>query len=76
MIIELKDIPNIPIKKLDVHIEFSDSQIVTSSFSLPSNSSSGPNGSNISEHRDIPETLENTENREPKVLPEMENADF
>lgn len=67
MIIELKDIPNIPIKKLDVHIEFSDSQIVTSSFSLPSD---------ISEHRDIPKTLENTENREPKVLPEMENADF
>lgn len=73
MIIELKDIPNIPIKKLDVHIEFSDSQVVTSSFSLPSN---GP------EHRDIPKTLENvesvesTENREPRVLPEMENADF
>lgn len=72
MIIELKDIPNIPIKKLDVHIEFSDSQVVTSSFSLPSN---GP------EHRDIPatekvESVESTENREPKVLPEMENADF
>lgn len=69
MIIELKDIPNIPIKKLDVHIEFSDSQVVTSSF-LPSN---------ISEHRDIPEkveSVESTENREPKVLPEMENADF
>lgn len=69
MIIELKDIPNIPIKKLDVHIEFSDSQVVTSSFSLPSN---GP------EHRDIPttESVESTENREPRVLPEMENADF
>ena len=67
MIIELKDIPDIPIKKLDVHIEFSDSQVVTSSFSLPSN---------ISEHRDIPKTPENTENREPRVLPEMENADF
>lgn len=70
MIIELKDIPNIPIKKLDVHIEFSDSQVVTSSFSLPSN---GP------EHRDIPEkveTVESTESREPRVLPEMENADF
>lgn len=72
MIIELKDIPNIPIKKLDVHIEFSDSQVVTSSFLSP----------NISEHRDIPKTPENvesvesTENREPKVLPEMENADF
>lgn len=72
MIIELKDIPNIPIKKLDVHIEFSDSQIVTSSF-LPSN---------VPEHRDIPtalekvESVENTENREPRVLPEMENADF
>lgn len=71
MIIELKDIPNIPIKKLDVHIEFSDSQTVTSSF-LPSN---------VSEHRDIPtaekvESVESTENREPKVLPEMENADF
>lgn len=69
MIIELKDIPNIPIKKLDVHIEFSDSQVVTSSFSLPSN---------VSEHRDIPKTekVESTENREPRVLPEMENADF
>lgn len=72
MIIELKDIPNIPIKKLDVHIEFSDSQVVTSSFSLPSN---GP------EHRDIHttekvESVESTENREPRVLPEMENADF
>lgn len=72
MIIELKDIPNIPIKKLDVHIEFSDSQVVTSSFSLPSN---------VPEHRDIPttekvESVESTENREPKVLPEMENADF
>lgn len=69
MIIELKDIPNIPIKKLDVHIEFSDSQVVTSSFSLPPN---------ISEHRDIPttESVESTENREPRVLPEMENADF
>lgn len=71
MIIELKDIPNIPIKKLDVHIEFSDSQVVTSSF-LPSN---------VPEHRDIPttekvESVESTENREPKVLPEMENADF
>lgn len=71
MIIELKDIPNIPIKKLDVHIEFSDSQVVTSSFLSP----------NISEHRDIPttenvESVENTENREPRVLPEMENADF
>lgn len=71
MIIELKDIPNIPIKKLDVHIEFSDSQVVTSSFLSP----------NISEHRDIPttekvESVESTENREPKVLPEMENADF
>lgn len=69
MIIELKDIPNIPIKKLDVHIEFSDSQTVTSSF-LPSN---------VSEHRDISKTLESSEgveNREPKVLPEMENADF
>lgn len=69
MIIELKDIPNIPIKKLDVHIEFSDSQVVTSSF-LPSN---------VSEHRDIPEkveSVESTESREPKVLPEMENADF
>ena len=72
MIIELKDIPNIPIKKLDVHIEFSDSQVVTSSFSLPSN---GP------EHRDISttekvESVESTDNREPRVLPEMENADF
>ena len=75
MIIELKDIPNIPIKKLDVHIEFSDSQVVTSSFSLP------PNGP---EHRDIlttkkvesAESVESTENREPRVLPEMENADF
>lgn len=69
MIIELKDIPNIPIKKLDVHIEFSDSQTVTSSFLPP----------NISEHRDIPEkveSVESTENREPRVLPEMENADF
>ena len=71
MIIELKDIPNIPIKKLDVHIEFSDSQVVTSSF-LPSN---------VPEHRDIPkaekvESVESTENREPRVLPEMENADF
>lgn len=69
MIIELKDIPNIPIKKLDVHIEFSDSQTVTSSF-LPSN---------VSEHRDIPKTHESNEgaeNREPKVLPEMENVDF
>ena len=71
MIIELKDIPNIPIKKLDVHIEFSDSQVVTSSF-LPSN---------VPEHRDIPTTekverVESTENREPRVLPEMENADF
>lgn len=72
MIIELKDIPNIPIKKLDVHIEFSDSQVVTSSFLSP----------NVPEHRDIPKTLENvervesTENREPRVLPEMENADF
>lgn len=71
MIIELKDIPNIPIKKLDVHIEFSDSQVVTSSF-LPSN---------VPKHRDIPatekvESVESTENREPKVLPEMENADF
>ena len=68
MIIELKDIPNIPIKKLDVHIEFSDSQVVTSSF-LPSN---------VPEHRDIltTEKVESTENREPKVLPEMENADF
>lgn len=72
MIIELKDIPNIPIKKLDVHIEFSDSQVVTSSFSLPSNGSNGSNGSNISE----PGVPENTESREPKVLPEMENADF
>lgn len=69
MIIELKDIPNIPIKKLDVHIEFSDSQVVTSSFSLPSN---------VPEHRDIPTTekVESTDNREPRVLPEMENADF
>lgn len=70
MIIELKDIPNIPIKKLDVHIEFSDSQVVTSSFSLPSN---------VPEHRDIPEkveSVESTESREPRVLPEMENADF
>lgn len=71
MIIELKDIPNIPIKKLDVHIEFSDSQVVTSSFLSP----------NVSEHRDIPKTekvesVESTENREPRVLPEMENADF
>lgn len=69
MIIELKDIPNIPIKKLDVHIEFSDSHVVTSSFLSP----------NISEHRDIPEkveSVESTESREPKVLPEMENADF
>lgn len=69
MIIELKDIPNIPIKKLDVHIEFSDSQVVTSSFLSP----------NVSEHEDIPKTLENVEsagNREPRVLPEMENADF
>lgn len=71
MIIELKDIPNIPIKKLDVHIEFSGSQVVTSSF-LPSN---------VPEHRDIPttekvESVESTENREPRVLPEMENADF
>ena len=71
MIIELKDIPNIPIKKLDVHIEFSDSQVVTSSF-LPSN---------VPEHRDIPtaekvESVESTEYREPRVLPEMENADF
>lgn len=71
MIIELKDIPNIPIKKLDVHIEFSDSHVVTSSF-LPSN---------VPEHRDIPtvekvESVESTENREPRVLPEMENADF
>lgn len=69
MIIELKDIPNIPIKKLDVHIEFSDSQVVTSSFSLPQTS-------NVSEQRDVPKEPENTENREPKVLPEMENADF
>lgn len=70
MIIELKDIPNIPIKKLDVHIEFSDSQVVTSSFSLPHN---------ISEQTGVPEQLEhpeNTDNREPRVLPEMENADF
>lgn len=72
MIIELKDIPNIPIKKLDVHIEFSDSQVVTSSFSLPSN---------VPGHRDIPttekvESVESTDNREPRVLPEMENADF
>lgn len=71
MIIELKDIPNIPIKKLDVHIEFSDSQVVTSSFL----------SSNVPEHRDIPttekvESVESTENREPRVLPEMENADF
>ena len=71
MIIELKDIPNIPIKKLDVHIEFSDSQVVTSSFLSP----------NVPEHRDIPttekvESVESTENREPRVLPEMENADF
>lgn len=70
MIIELKDIPNIPIKKLDVHIEFSDSHVVTSSFSLPSN---------VPEHRDIPKTHESNEgaeNRGPKVLPEMENVDF
>lgn len=71
MIIELKDIPNIPIKRLDVHIEFSDSQVVTSSFLSP----------NVPEHRDIPatekvESVESTENREPRVLPEMENADF
>lgn len=68
MIIELKDIPNIPIKKLDVHIEFSDSQVVTSSFSLPSNAP---------EHTtEKVESVESTENREPRVLPEMENADF
>lgn len=69
MIIELKDIPNIPIKKLDVHIEFSDSQVVTSSL-LPSN---------VPEQTGVPEQLEhpeNTDNREPRVLPEMENADF
>ena len=71
MIIELKDIPNIPIKKLDVHIEFSDSQVVTSSFLSP----------NISEHRDIlttdkVESVESTENREPRVLSEIEDADF
>lgn len=75
MIIELKDIPNIPIKKLDVHIEFSDSHVVTSSFSLPSNG----HGPNISEQTGVPEQLEhpeNTDDREPRVLPEMENADF
>lgn len=61
MIIELKDIPSQPIKKLDIHIEFSDSGITVSS--------------NVSQNDT--KTPVTQEPKEPSDIPqEMLNADF
>lgn len=65
MIIELKDIPSYPIRKLDVHIEFSE----TGSVSVQS----------IANAPDFPEgTSKDTQAGEqtPDIPQEMINADF
>ena len=63
MIIELKDIPEQPIKKLDIHIEFSDNGITVSKTFL-------------NESKQVPKETSN-ESKEPSEIPqEMLNADF
>lgn len=63
MIIELKDIPEQPIKKLDIHIEFSDNGITVSKTFL-------------NESKQVPKETSN-ESKEPSDIPqEMLNADF
>lgn len=65
MIIELKDIPQQPIKKLDIHIEFSDSGMIVSSSTQSSSTQSNPQ--EVDTHR-------GSENSE--IPQEMLNADF
>lgn len=63
MIIELKDIPSYPIRKLDIHIEFSETGAVTASV-VPAPKQSLPN------------KPDSTPNETPDIPQEMLNADF
>ena len=66
MIIELKDIPEQPIKKLDIHIEFSDNGITVSS-----------NVSKTILNDSSKEPAKQDNSKEPSDIPqEMLNADF
>lgn len=66
MIIELKDIPEQPIKKLDIHIEFSDNGITVSKTFL----------NESKQVQNDPKKTSN-ESKEPSDIPqEMLNADF
>lgn len=60
MIIELKDIPSQPIKKLDIHIEFSDNGITVSSNVSP-NESKKPATQESKEPSDIPQEMLNAD---------------
>ncbi len=67
MIIELKDIPAQPIKKLDIHIEFSENGITVTSLTSPPQISKGNSGMPVSQDN----------SKEPSEIPqEMLNADF
>ena len=88
MIIELKDIPAQPIKKLDIHIEFSENGITVTSLTSPPQISKGSKGSKgfpVSQgNTGIPVSQDNTgmpvsqdNSKEPSEIPqEMLNADF
>ena len=70
MIIELKDIPTQPIKKLDIHIEFSDNGITVTSLTSPPRNIGNP----VSQ--DIGKSSQES-SKEPSEIPqEMLNADF
>lgn len=72
MIIELKDIPAQPIKKLDIHIEFSENGITVTSLSSPPRNIGNPVSQ---DNTGIPVSQDNS--KEPSEIPqEMLNADF
>ena len=74
MIIELKDIPAQPIKKLDIHIEFSENGITVTSLTSPPQISKGSKGFPVSQ--DIGKASQES-SKEPSEIPqEMLNADF
>ena len=76
MIIELKDIPAQPIKKLDIHIEFSENGITVTSLTSPPQGSKGSKGFPVSQdNTGMPVSQDNS--KEPSEIPqEMLNADF
>lgn len=72
MIIELKDIPAQPIKKIDIHIEFSENGITVTSLTSPPRNIGNPVTQG---NTGMPVSQDNS--KEPSEIPqEMLNADF